>query len=188
MPSAMCSWQSWPSPPPIGRSPRGISTQPSSSTPTAGVYRLYADFERASGGGLEKVRGWLAKTLDAQPDECWVCEDSGEVLPEWHLFGTMGRFDSVHWERPPKIVRLAAGQRPTYALSHDDLPHNNLPHDNLARENLPPDDPGGAEIGHEDRSDEEARGPRDRGAEDVAAKPATRPARLAMPPDVPRQP
>ncbi|MCB2009201.1 MAG: hypothetical protein KDF64_01070 [Geminicoccaceae bacterium] len=89
--------------------------------PTAGVYRLYADFERESGSGHEKARSWLAKTLDAQPDDCWVCDDSGEVLPEWHLYGPTGRFDSVRWQRPPKIVRLAAGQRPAYALPHEDL-------------------------------------------------------------------
>ena len=89
--------------------------------PTAGVYRLYADYERESGGGHEKARSCLAKTLDAQPDDCWVCEDSGEVLAEWQLYGPTGRFDSVQWERPPKIVRLAAGQRPAYALPHEDL-------------------------------------------------------------------
>ncbi|MCB9945409.1 MAG: hypothetical protein H6851_17540 [Geminicoccaceae bacterium] len=101
--------------------------------PTAGVYRLYADFERASGGGNEKARSWLAKTLDAQPDDCWVCEDSGEVLPEWQLYGPTGRFDSVQWHRPPKIVRLAAGQRPAYALPHEDFTDGHVPRSPFAR-------------------------------------------------------
>ena len=83
--------------------------------PTAGVYRLYADFERASGGGDEKARSWLAKTLDAEPDPCWLCEDSGEILPEWQLYGPTGSFDSVHWERPlPRSFAWHRGNgRPT---------------------------------------------------------------------------
>ncbi len=88
--------------------------------PTAGLYRLYAEYERASGGGDAKARDWLAKAADAPPDKCWVCDDTGEVLATWQLFGPSGRFDSVHWDSPPKLAPMLRGeQRPAATLVHD---------------------------------------------------------------------
>lgn len=87
--------------------------------PTAGTYRLYAEYERASGGGETKARDWLAKAADAPPDKCWVCEDTGEILPEWQLFGPSGRFDSVQWESPPTVATMLRDQRPPAMLVHD---------------------------------------------------------------------
>ncbi len=87
--------------------------------PTAGTYRLYAEYERASGGGDAKARDWLAKAADAPADKCWVCDDTGEVLAEWQLFGPSGRFDSVQWESPPTIAAMIRDQRPPLVLVHD---------------------------------------------------------------------
>ncbi|MEZ5866453.1 MAG: heme biosynthesis HemY N-terminal domain-containing protein [Geminicoccaceae bacterium] len=87
--------------------------------PTAGAYRLYAEYERASGGGDAKARDWLAKAADAPADKVWVCEDTGEVLAEWQLFGPSGRFDSVHWDSPPKVAPMLRDQRPPVVLVHD---------------------------------------------------------------------
>ncbi len=87
--------------------------------PTAGTYRLYAEYERTSGGGETKARDWLAKAADAPPDKCWVCDDTGEILPEWQLFGPSGRFDSVQWESPPTVATLLREQRPPAMLVHD---------------------------------------------------------------------
>ncbi|MCB1993708.1 MAG: MerR family transcriptional regulator [Geminicoccaceae bacterium] len=87
--------------------------------PTAGAYRLYAEYERASGGGDAKARDWLAKAADAPADKVWVCEDTGEVLAEWQLFGPSGRFDSVHWDSPPKVAPMIRDHRPPVVLVHD---------------------------------------------------------------------
>lgn len=87
--------------------------------PTAGAYRLYAEYERASGGGDAKARDWLAKAADAPADKVWVCEDTGEVLAAWQLFGPSGRFDSVHWDSPPKVAPMIRDQRTPVVLVHD---------------------------------------------------------------------
>ncbi len=90
--------------------------------PTAGAYRLYAEYERASGGGDAKARDWLAKAADAPADKVWVCEDTGEVLAEWQLFGPSGRFDSVHWDSPPKVAPMIRDHRTPVVLLHDHGP------------------------------------------------------------------
>jgi HemY protein len=73
--------------------------------PTASVYRLLAEVEQAE-GELEKARAWLAKAVDAPPDPAWLCPTTGEVRASWSPFGPDGRFDSLRWGSPPKIVPL----------------------------------------------------------------------------------
>jgi HemY protein len=74
--------------------------------PTASVYRLLAEVEQAEGGSAEKARAWLAKAVDAPSDPAWICATTGEVRPTWSAFGPDGRFDSLRWGQPPKIVPL----------------------------------------------------------------------------------
>jgi HemY protein len=78
--------------------------------PTATVYRLLAELEHAEGDG-EKARRWLAKAVDAPPDPAWLCQTTGEVRARWSAFGPDGRFDSLRWGQPPKIVPLLGGDR-----------------------------------------------------------------------------
>ncbi|MGH6914117.1 MAG: hypothetical protein ACREH3_10470, partial [Geminicoccales bacterium] len=73
--------------------------------PTASVYRLLAELEQAEGDG-ERARMWLAKAVDAPPDPAWLCESIGEARAQWSAFGPDGRFDSLRWGSPPKIVPL----------------------------------------------------------------------------------
>jgi HemY protein len=73
--------------------------------PTASVYRLLAEAEQAEGKG-EKARAWLAKAVDAAPDPAWLCPATGQVRAGWSAFGPDGRFDSLRWGSPPKIVPL----------------------------------------------------------------------------------
>ena len=73
--------------------------------PSASVYRLLADVEQAEGQG-EKARAWLAKAVDAPPDPAWLCPATGEVRARWSPFGPDGRFDSLRWGSPPRIVPL----------------------------------------------------------------------------------
>lgn len=89
---------------------------------TARVYRLLAELERRSGAPEEKVQEWLARAFDAPADKAWVCEDTGEVLPEWKPFGVSGRFDAVQWETPAKLAALEGGRAPTTFLTHTETP------------------------------------------------------------------
>lgn len=85
----------------------------------AGHFRLYADLERARGGNDDTVRNWLERAIEARPDPQWVCEDTGEVLEEWRLFGPSGRFDCVRWETPPAMAELIRAPRTTYVIADE---------------------------------------------------------------------
>jgi HemY protein len=77
--------------------------------PTARVYRLLAEVAQAEGDG-DQARVWLAQAVDAPPDHAWLCETTGQVRAQWSAFGPDGRFDSLRWGAPPKIVPLLGDQ------------------------------------------------------------------------------
>jgi HemY protein len=83
---------------------------------TARACRLMAELERAAGAPASTVQSWLAKAGEATPDPAWVCEDTGEVLPEWRPFSTSGRFGAVGWATPPRVSALAVPPRPPFLL------------------------------------------------------------------------
>jgi HemY protein len=78
--------------------------------PTASVYRLLAEVAQAEGDG-ERARAYLAQAVDAAPDHAWLCETTGQVRANWSAFGPDGRFDSLRWGAPPKIVPLIGDER-----------------------------------------------------------------------------
>jgi HemY protein len=78
--------------------------------PTASVYRLLAEVAQAEGDG-ERARTYLAQAVDAAPDHAWLCETTGQVRANWSAFGPDGRFDSLRWGAPPKIVPLVGDER-----------------------------------------------------------------------------
>jgi uncharacterized membrane-anchored protein len=71
---------------------------------------MLAEVEQAEGDG-EKARMCLAKAVDAPPDAAWLCQSTGEVRARWSAFGPDGRFDSLHWGKPPKIVPMLGDER-----------------------------------------------------------------------------
>jgi HemY protein len=79
-------------------------------SPTASVYRLLAEVAQAEGDG-ERARAYLAQAVDAAPDHAWLCETTGQVRASWSAFGPDGRFDSLRWGAPPKIVPLLGDER-----------------------------------------------------------------------------
>jgi HemY protein len=79
-------------------------------SPTASVYRLLAEVAQAEGDG-ERARAYLAQAVDAAPDHAWLCETTGQVRANWSAFGPDGRFDSLRWGAPPKIVPLLGDER-----------------------------------------------------------------------------
>jgi HemY protein len=80
--------------------------------PTASVFRLLAELERATDGDPEQVRLYLAKAVEAPPDPAWLCRATGEAVAEWAPFGPDGKFDSLRWGAPPKIVPLLREHAP----------------------------------------------------------------------------
>ncbi|MGH1477655.1 MAG: heme biosynthesis protein HemY [Geminicoccales bacterium] len=80
--------------------------------PTASVYRMLAEIERATDGGAEKIQSWLAKAVDAPPDPAWLCKSTGEAQASWSPFGPDGKFDSLHWGSPPTIVPMLGEDAP----------------------------------------------------------------------------
>jgi HemY protein len=78
--------------------------------PTASAYRMLAEVEQAEGDG-EQARSCLAKAVEAPPDAAWLCQSTGEVRARWSAFGPDGRFDSLHWGKPPKIVPMLGDER-----------------------------------------------------------------------------
>ncbi|WP_222184576.1 heme biosynthesis protein HemY [Geminicoccus harenae] len=80
--------------------------------PTARVFRLMAEVERASGASAERVQEWLTRAVDAAPDPAWVCESTGAVLSQWQAFGPNGQFDTLRWTTPPKVSALAGLSEP----------------------------------------------------------------------------
>jgi HemY protein len=83
---------------------------------TARACRLMAELERAAGAPASTVQSWLAKAGEVAPDPAWVCDDTGEILPEWRPFSTSGRFGAVSWTTPPRVSALAVPPRPPFLL------------------------------------------------------------------------
>jgi len=100
--------------------------------PTASVYRLLAEVEQAEGQG-EKARAWLAKAVDAPPDPAWLCPTTGEARASWSPFGPDGRFDSLRWGSPPKIVPLLRSDADAQLI-----PPPTAPGQSATREATPP--------------------------------------------------
>jgi HemY protein len=78
--------------------------------PTASAWRMLAEVEQAEGHG-EEARMCLAKAVEAPPDAAWLCASTGEVRARWSAFGPDGRFDSLRWGKPPRIVPMLGDER-----------------------------------------------------------------------------
>ncbi len=87
--------------------------------PTASVYRLLAELEQATNGEPEQIRRWLAKAVDAPPDPTWLCQSTGEARPEWAPFGPDGKFDSLRWGLPPKLMPMLREHAPAELILPD---------------------------------------------------------------------
>lgn len=87
--------------------------------PTASVFRMFADVERATGADAEKIQGWLAKAVDAPSDPTWLCKATGETRARWSAFGPDGKFDSLRWGSPPTIVPMLNADAPAELILPD---------------------------------------------------------------------
>lgn len=82
----------------------------------AGHFRLLADLERSTGASDKMIDNLQNQAIAARPDPQWICLESGEILPQWRLFGLTGRFDGVRWEEPPRVAELIRHQPKDYRL------------------------------------------------------------------------
>ncbi|MCA8907179.1 MAG: heme biosynthesis protein HemY [Rhodospirillaceae bacterium] len=75
--------------------------------PSRRVYRTMADLEHGENHDAEAARSWLLRADAAGPDEAWVCQACGTVLPVWSaVCGHCGAFDTVVWTSPTAAVHL----------------------------------------------------------------------------------
>ena len=87
--------------------------------PTASVFRMFADVERATGADADKIQSWLAKAVDAPSDPTWLCKTTGETRARWSAFGPDGKFDSLRWGSPPMIVPMLNADAPAELILPD---------------------------------------------------------------------
>ncbi len=72
---------------------------------TARLCRLMASLEDDAEGS----RTWLAKAIEAEADECWVCGECGAQAEEWAArCGSCNAFDAIGWAPPPRSLPALA--------------------------------------------------------------------------------
>ncbi|MDX1485317.1 MAG: heme biosynthesis HemY N-terminal domain-containing protein [Alphaproteobacteria bacterium] len=77
--------------------------------PPARLYRLYARSEEEEKGDSAAAARWLGLAGEAAADACWLCGECGHGYATWVAIcpGCQG-FDTLAWDRPEPIVRIAA--------------------------------------------------------------------------------
>ncbi len=79
------------------------------------ICRLMARLEEAERGDLAAARTWLDRAASAPPESAWICSSCGALASDWTAScGACGAFDSINWQRPPRIG--AAGGESAVAL------------------------------------------------------------------------
>lgn len=77
--------------------------------PTTRSLAIMAAVERGEGAPDSVVRGWLAKALEADRGETWVCETCQTPYGAWvPICATCDSFDSLTWTSPPKSQSAAS--------------------------------------------------------------------------------
>lgn len=78
---------------------------------TPRLCRLMATLEGAEYQDQDKARHWLAQTASASPDAAWLCTNCGAEAPAWQgRCGLCGGFNTLAWQAPPRIARLAESE------------------------------------------------------------------------------
>lgn len=71
------------------------------TAPSEGVFLLLADIETRQTGDQGKIRHWLSKAVQAEPDMTWIGDDIS--LPEWQAVSPVsGHLGGCQWRRPNK--------------------------------------------------------------------------------------
>ena len=71
------------------------------STPSRRVYMMLVALEERSTQNEEVIAGWLSKAEEAQPDQQWVCRETGRIYAEWiPISEPQGRFNTIEWTCP----------------------------------------------------------------------------------------
>ncbi|MFM2041909.1 MAG: HemY domain protein [Pseudomonadota bacterium] len=81
--------------------------------PTARIWRLLAEVERAEHGDGPAVREMEAKQAGAEPDGAWTCTACGTPAPEWTaVCGRCGGFDTLDWQQHGSAKAPVAALKP----------------------------------------------------------------------------
>jgi HemY protein len=78
--------------------------------PSARVCRLMAEIELRQNDDRAIARDWIARSALAEPDEAWVCAETGAVQADWSAVCTASkRFGTLEWKVPPHLTPATAG-------------------------------------------------------------------------------
>lgn len=72
------------------------------------VCRLMAKLSEAEHDDIAAARSWLDKATRAPAEAAWICSSCGALAGEWSATcGACNAFDSIAWQRPPRIAEPA---------------------------------------------------------------------------------
>ncbi len=78
--------------------------------PSAALYRLKAEIERATSHDEEMVAHWMDLAADAPPSKVWTCAQTGTVYEHWSpVAEPHGSFNTIIWEYPARAVQAHVG-------------------------------------------------------------------------------
>ncbi len=86
----------------------GFARSVPNSNPTVSTIQAAIDAHRASNPDAPEIAELEALLASAPQDEAWVCQVTGQVVPEWQPFGPRGDFDSLRWQSPPRVATYVA--------------------------------------------------------------------------------
>jgi len=82
--------------------------------PTENTFLLLADIESAQTGDQGKVRNWLTKAVQAEPDMAWIAD--GISLAEWSPFSPVtGHIGACEWRAPARRHHSVSYERKSTA-------------------------------------------------------------------------
>ncbi|MFP4314416.1 MAG: hypothetical protein ACLFR0_08835, partial [Alphaproteobacteria bacterium] len=65
------------------------------------LYRYYALLEEKTGSNPEKVQEWLQRAADAPPERTWICQETGRMYDNWHVYAPPhDSFNTIRWDFP----------------------------------------------------------------------------------------
>ena len=68
-------------------------------------YRAMAALERAENSNEDAAQEWLIQGSHAPEDKVWLCQQSGQIYPQWSPVALPhNSFNTIHWQRPLDAV------------------------------------------------------------------------------------
>lgn len=70
------------------------------------LYQLFATLEEKTGRRSDIIQNYLHLASEADPDRCWICNETGRIYENWSAFAMPhGAFNTMVWDFPPNHER-----------------------------------------------------------------------------------